>query len=128
MGKALLLAALAAGAACLPGCLLVAGTGFGAGIVHPTDGDAVEVAVEVPPAAAFAAAREELRGRGVLRSADSGAGFVEGTVGTSFVKVSVSGPASGLATLSVIARKDSGASPDPDTAEQIAVAIVKRTR
>ncbi len=128
MKKILLLAVLAAGAAALPGCLLVAGAAIGAGIVHATGEDTAEVMVEVPSDAAYAAAREEIRTRGVLESADSDAAHLEGTVGGSTVKVSVSTPTRGEAKVSVSARKNAGISPDFETAEQVAMAIAKRAQ
>ena len=128
MKKALRLLPFAALAAALPGCLLVAGAAIGAGIVHTTGEDTAEVVVEANTASAYAAAREEIRNRGMLESADAESSRVEGTVGGSSVKVSVTSPGTGEAKVSVSARKNGGISPDIETAEQVAMAIVKRTR
>ncbi len=122
----------AALAAALPlsitGCLFVAGAAIGAGIVHTTGEDTAEVVVEANSASAYAAAREEIQNRGVVESADADSSRVQGTVGGSSVTVSVSSPSSGEARVSVSARKNGGISPDIDTAEQVAMSIVKRTR
>jgi hypothetical protein len=121
--------ALAAALLLLPGCLLVAGAAIGDGIVYTTGEDTAEVRVEVNPAAAFAAAREEFIARGQVETSDADAGTLAGKIGTSNVKVTVWGEAKeGTSRVSVKARTNADLGPDMETARTLSVAIVKRTR
>jgi hypothetical protein len=64
--------------------------------------------------------------RGVVDSSDPGAGVLEGKVGTSRVRVHVVTEPDGMVKVTVQARTSSGLGPDMDTANDVAVAIVKR--
>jgi hypothetical protein len=121
--------ALAASLLLLPGCLLVAGAAVGAGVVYATGEDTAEVRVEVNPAAAYAAAREEVLARGKVETSDPEAGILTGTIGSSSVKVTVREEAQeGHSFVSVKARTNAGLGPDMETARTLTVAVVKRTR
>lgn len=121
--------ALAATLLLLPGCLLVAGAAIGAGIVYSTGEDTAEVRVDADEAAAFAAAREEVILRGQIETSDPEVGRIEARIGTSTVTVTVRGEPEGAhSRVTVKARKAGGLGPDMDTAQTLAVAVVKRTR
>ena len=121
--------AFAAALVLLPGCLLVAGAAVGAGIVYSTGEDTAEVRVDVNPAAAFAASRQELIARGQLETSDPEKGILTGTIGASTVKVTVWGEVEeGHSRVSVKARTNAGFGPDMETARTLTVAVVKRTR
>jgi hypothetical protein len=126
MRKFVLLAALAAGSAALPGCLLVAGAAIGAGVVYAAGDDTAEVRVHATADSAYTAAREEVLLRGVVDSSDPDAGVLEGKIGTSHVRVRVVTEPDGLVKVTVRARTSSGIGPDMDTANDVAVAIVRR--
>lgn len=118
---------LAAAALALPGCLLLAGAAIGAGIVHVVGSDSAEVVLEKDRAKVFEAAREEVKTRGVVETADAEAGTISGRVGSSSVEIAVAKETDSTVKVTVESRKNSGISPDPDTAQQVATAIVKRT-
>lgn len=126
MKRLVLLAALAAGTVALPGCLLVAGAAIGAGVVYAAGDDTAEVRVHASADSAYTAAREEVLRRGVVDSSDPAAGVLEGRIGTSRVRVRVVSEPDGLVKVTVRARTGSGLGPDMDTANDVAVAIVRR--
>lgn len=118
---------LAAAALALPGCLLLAGAAIGAGIVHVVGSDSAEVVLEKDRAKVFEAAREEVKTRGVVETADAEAGTISGKVGSSSVAIAVAKETDSTVKVTVESRMNAGISPDPDTAQQVATAIVKRT-
>jgi hypothetical protein len=125
-----LVGALAVATAPLPGCLLLAGVAIGAGIVYMVGDDSAEVALHKDREAVFEACRDEVKARGTVDKADASTGDIEGKVGSSSVRISVRSEESkgGEKTVkvTVISRKNSGISPDPDTARIVAEGISKR--
>jgi len=117
---------LLAVAATLPGCLLVAGAAVGAGVVHATGDDTLEVVLRAPPSRVYDEALEHLRGRGALERSDPAARVHEASVDGASVTVTVLEEEPGSARLRVRARRNAGISPDLETAERVASAILKR--
>ena len=127
MRRSILAAVLFLAAPVLPGCLLVAGAAVGAGVVYAAGEDSSEVRVEADAARAYSAAREEVILRGTLQTSDAAGGTLTARIGTSDVTVKVVGePTENRTRVTVTARANAGISPDRDTAERVAVAIVKR--
>lgn len=121
-----LLAALAAGIAALPGCILIAGAAIGAGVVYTTGDDTAAVRVHSTADAAYAAAREEVLRRGVVESSDSAARVLAGRIGSSSVRIHVVGEPDGMSKVTITSRTNAGLGPDMDTANELAVAVVRR--
>ena len=126
MKKPILLAAALAAALSAPGCVFLAGAAVGAGVVHVVGEDSTEVVLEQSYESVFDASKEELGAQGTVEASDSEAGLVEGTVGSSSVRITVVRETESSVRVTVKSRKNAGISPDPETAEQISYALVKR--
>jgi hypothetical protein len=121
-------AALLLAAAALPGCLLLAGAAVGAGIVHVTAEDRAVVDLEADPGTAYRTARDVIDDRGLLGTAKEDTRTVAGTIGGSSVEVRVDSRDGGGSRVTVEARRNAGVSPDVETAQQTASAILSRSR
>jgi hypothetical protein len=126
--RAPLLALVLLAAVPLPGCLLVAGAAVGAGVVHATGDDTLEVVLHSGPEAVFAAARAEVAARGTVEREDAALREVDGSADGGSIRVKVLHEADGSARLRVGARKNAGISPDLETAEAVASAILRRVK
>jgi hypothetical protein len=123
----ILLAAALAAVLAAPGCVFLAGAAIGAGVVHVVGEDSTEVVVEQSYESVFDASKEELNTKGVVEASDVDAGLVQGSVGSSSVKITVTRETAGSVRITIKARKNGGISPDPDTAEQISYGVLRRT-
>ncbi len=110
----------------LQGCLLIAGAAIALGVVHVASEDTTEVNLEGTRDHIYDACEAEMKARGVVEKGDRVGGTLEGRVGGSSVTVTVEKATESAWKVAVRARKNSGISPDLDTAQQVAYAIVKR--
>ncbi len=117
--------ALAAALAC-GGCLVVAAAAVAAGVVYTTSDDCAEVTAERPLADVFAAAEAVLAECGHADWRDPEAGRLEGHVGDATVEITIAQRSEQVVGIHVKARRNSGLSPAPDTAEHVAFGIVKK--
>ena len=108
------------------GCALAVGAAIGAGVVHTTSEDSVELTLGSSEADAFEAAEAVVDELGAVRLADSKRGQIEGTVEQSEVTIATSTTESGRARVTVSARRVAGLSPDLETARKIAGSIAER--
>lgn len=127
MKRSILLAAALAAVLAAPGCVFLAGAAIGAGVVHVVGEDSTEVVVEQSYQSVFDASKEELGAQGVVEASDSDSGMVEGSVGSSSVRITVRRETDSSVRLIIKARKNAGISPDPETAEQLSYGVLRRT-
>ena len=110
----------------LPGCVFVAGAAVGAGVIHATGDDTLEVVLHSPPGKVYDEAAEVVRTRGTLDKSRPVVREIEGSVSGASVTVTVLPEEKGNSRLRVKARRNGGISPDLETAEQVASWILKR--
>jgi hypothetical protein len=119
-------ALLLVAATALPGCMIVAGAAVGAGVVHATGDDTLEVVLHSPPGKVYDEALEVVRTRGAIEASRPAVREIDGSVSGASITVTVLPEQSGQSRLRVKARRNAGISPDLETAEQVASWILKR--
>ena len=119
-------ALLVIAATALPGCMIVAGAAVGAGVVHATGDDTLEVVLHSPPGKVYDEAEEVVRTRGAIEARRPLLREIDGSVSGASVTVTVLPEEPSQSRLRVKARRNAGISPDLETAEQVASWILKR--
>lgn len=117
-------------AAILPGCLAVAGAVVGgtvaAGIVHATGNDGAEVVLDAPWETAYAVCRKELIALGSVEYEDFQNGVIIGYVDSAEVEIELVRATGNTVRAEISARRMSGFSPAPATAQRLAFGVVDR--
>ena len=124
LARAAVLLLLAATA--LPGCMIVAGAAVGAGVIHATGDDTLEVVLHSPPGRVYDEAEQVVRTRGAIEATRPLVREIDGSVSGASITVTVLPEEPGNSRLRVKARRNAGISPDLETAEQVASWILKR--
>ena len=110
----------------LPGCVLLVGAAIGAGVVHATSEDSVEVLFDAGFDEVYDVCEAQLERAGTVEVSDDLRGVLEGTVEDSELRITVDPTRQGYQRVTVTARKLSGLSPDLETAQWLADAVVRR--
>ena len=126
MNRALAAAVLLVAAATPAGCIFVAGAAVGAGVVHATGDDTLEVVLHSPPSRVWDEAEEVLRTHGTVDRSYPAIRGHDATFDGASVTVTVLEEPDGSSRLRVRARRNAGISPDLETAERVASLILKR--
>lgn len=110
----------------IPSCALALGAALGAGAVHTTSEDSVEMLTRSSAASAFAACESSLERLGAVDSADPKRHVLAGTVSECKINIRIEPAGQDRRRIIVSARRHQGLSPDLDTARRVATDIAEQ--
>jgi hypothetical protein len=110
----------------LPSCAVLVGAAIGAGALHATSEDTVELLYRAPFGEVFDVCEAQLERAGEVTASDDLRGVLEGTADEAEVTITVDTTEQGYQRVRVKARRLSGLSPDLDTATWLGTVISRR--